>query len=170
MTRKETTKMKKLILALVPVFVLVLGYANVASACDGKCGGKGGDEKKAECGKAGGEKGACACGEGKACEKKGCGCAEGKPCDQCPMKDCPHKGKAEAGEGKGGCPHQAAVSGAKVPADKIGQEATCPVSGKKFQITENTPFSEYEGQTYFFCCGGCKPKFDQDPGKYLGKK
>jgi YHS domain-containing protein len=27
--------------------------------------------------------------------------------------------------------------------------------------------SEYNGQTYYFCCPGCKASFDKDPEKYL---
>ena len=30
--------------------------------------------------------------------------------------------------------------------------------------------SEYQGQTYYFCCSGCKATFDKDPQKYAGKK
>ena len=29
---------------------------------------------------------------------------------------------------------------------------------------------EYKGQMYYFCCLGCKEKFEEDPDKYLGKK
>jgi Cu+-exporting ATPase len=29
---------------------------------------------------------------------------------------------------------------------------------------------EYKGQTYHFCCAGCKSKFESDPEKYLAKK
>ncbi|HFE66498.1 MAG TPA: YHS domain-containing protein [Chloroflexi bacterium] len=27
--------------------------------------------------------------------------------------------------------------------------------------------SEYEGSTYYFCCPGCKSKFDKEPEKYI---
>lgn len=27
--------------------------------------------------------------------------------------------------------------------------------------------SEHEGQTYYFCSGGCKKKFDAEPQKFL---
>jgi YHS domain-containing protein len=30
--------------------------------------------------------------------------------------------------------------------------------------------SEYQGRTYYFCAAICKTKFDQDPGKYAGRK
>ena len=28
----------------------------------------------------------------------------------------------------------------------------------------------YEGQTYYFCCAGCRTKFTADPQRYLGKE
>ncbi|MEE8390913.1 MAG: YHS domain-containing protein [Anaerolineae bacterium] len=27
--------------------------------------------------------------------------------------------------------------------------------------------AEYKGQTYYFCCPGCKATFEKDPEKYL---
>ncbi len=27
--------------------------------------------------------------------------------------------------------------------------------------------SEYQGKTYYFCSGGCKKKFDANPGQYV---
>ena len=32
--------------------------------------------------------------------------------------------------------------------------------------------SDHDGETYYFCSGGCKESFDKDPGKYVaaGKK
>jgi YHS domain-containing protein len=46
----------------------------------------------------------------------------------------------------------------------------CPVSGETFNKSENTESIEYEGKTYYFCCAGCKEKFEQDPEKYTKKK
>lgn len=43
----------------------------------------------------------------------------------------------------------------------------CPVSGKEFTKTDATPKYEYEGKTYYFCCAGCKDKFEKDPEKYI---
>lgn len=28
--------------------------------------------------------------------------------------------------------------------------------------------SEYQGRKIYFCCKGCKVKFDQDPARYAG--
>ena len=48
-----------------------------------------------------------------------------------------------------------------------GVRATCPVMGNEFVVKESSDRSEHNGKHYVFCCGGCKPKFDADPGKYL---
>jgi YHS domain-containing protein len=48
----------------------------------------------------------------------------------------------------------------------VGTKATCPVMGTKFKVTKDTKRSEYKGRHYVFCCPGCKPKFDSNPGKY----
>jgi YHS domain-containing protein/thiol-disulfide isomerase/thioredoxin len=45
--------------------------------------------------------------------------------------------------------------------------AQCPVTGEKIaRITAATAKSTFQGKTYYFCCPGCKPKFDKDPAKY----
>ena len=49
----------------------------------------------------------------------------------------------------------------------VGTKARCPVSGNELTVAEGTPRSEYKGKHYVFCCPGCKPGFDADPGKYL---
>ena len=28
-------------------------------------------------------------------------------------------------------------------------------------------YSDYKDTRYFFCCAGCKPKFDKNPDQYL---
>lgn len=53
-----------------------------------------------------------------------------------------------------------------VPADAIGTEATCPVSGEKHTVTADTAFSTVEGKNVYFCCPGCKKKFDADPSAF----
>jgi Cu+-exporting ATPase len=51
---------------------------------------------------------------------------------------------------------------------KAGEEALkCPVSGKEFKKSEASPKYEYKGKTYYFCCAGCKDKFEKDPEKYI---
>jgi Cu+-exporting ATPase len=47
--------------------------------------------------------------------------------------------------------------------------ATCPVSGKKVMKSEAVSM-EYEGKTFYFCCEGCKAKFEKDPETYMKKE
>jgi Cu+-exporting ATPase len=49
----------------------------------------------------------------------------------------------------------------------FGTKATCSVMGNEFAIKESSDHSEYKGKHYFFCCPGCKPKFDANPEKYI---
>lgn len=56
---------------------------------------------------------------------------------------------------------------AKPAASKV-VSATCPVMGSKIQdVSKAAGKSVYKGETYYFCCAGCKPKFDKDPSKYV---
>ncbi len=50
-------------------------------------------------------------------------------------------------------------------------EMTCPVTGEAIaSIAEAAGGkSDYNGKTYYFCCPGCKTKFDADPAKYAAK-
>ena len=82
-------------------------------------------------------------------------------------KDCDHKTE------KSDCDHKDAKSDApKVfdSAQKVGTKATCPVMGGPLTIDDKTLHSEYKGKHVYFCCAGCKPKFDADPEKYLKEK
>ena len=45
---------------------------------------------------------------------------------------------------------------------------TDPVCGMHVEATASTAKSEYGGQTYHFCCSGCKSKFDKSPDQYVG--
>ena len=49
------------------------------------------------------------------------------------------------------------------------QEVRCPVTGDVVKNPATALKSEYRGRTYYFCCPACKPKFDADPEKYVGK-
>jgi len=42
------------------------------------------------------------------------------------------------------------------------------VCGMEVDEKTATATSEYNGQTYYFCCPGCKTAFDKEPEKYLG--
>lgn len=42
-----------------------------------------------------------------------------------------------------------------------------PVCGMNVDPEKAAGKSEYKGQTYCFCCPGCKASFDKEPEKYL---
>jgi YHS domain-containing protein len=42
-----------------------------------------------------------------------------------------------------------------------------PVCGMDVDPKSAAEKSVYKGQTYYFCCPGCKASFDKDPEKYL---
>jgi len=46
------------------------------------------------------------------------------------------------------------------------QQTTCPVSGKPISKEYSC---EYKGKTVFFCCPNCKPAFEKEPEKFVGK-
>jgi YHS domain-containing protein len=54
-------------------------------------------------------------------------------------------------------------------AQKVGAKASCPISGEEFTIAAATLHSEYKGKYVYFCCPGCKTRFDRDPEKYLSR-
>ncbi len=43
----------------------------------------------------------------------------------------------------------------------------CPVCGMPVEITSDTPRSDFDGETYYFCSEACKQSFDREPAKYL---
>ena len=43
-----------------------------------------------------------------------------------------------------------------------------PVCGMDVDPKTAAGKSEYKGQTYYFCSGGCKKAFDKEPEKYAG--
>jgi xanthine dehydrogenase accessory factor len=50
------------------------------------------------------------------------------------------------------------------------KEATDPICGMTVDIPGAKFSSDLEGQTFYFCCGGCKQTFDKQPEKYRGVK
>lgn len=48
-------------------------------------------------------------------------------------------------------------------------EATDPVCGMLVQIDGAEHLTGYNGQTFYFCCEGCKTAFEDDPEQYLAK-
>ena len=49
----------------------------------------------------------------------------------------------------------------------IGNKLVCPVMGTQFRASKDSLKSEHKEKVYFFCCPGCKPEFDANPGKYV---
>ncbi len=45
-----------------------------------------------------------------------------------------------------------------------------PVCGMTVDPNAGKPHVDYQGQTYHFCCNGCRTKFLADPQKYLGAR
>ena len=45
-----------------------------------------------------------------------------------------------------------------------------PVCGMSVDPQTAKHRHDHDGQTYYFCCNGCRTKFAADPGKYLSAK
>ena len=46
------------------------------------------------------------------------------------------------------------------------EQTTCPVMGGAIN---KELYTEYKGKKVYFCCPGCKEKFEADPEKYISK-
>lgn len=51
----------------------------------------------------------------------------------------------------------------------VGTQAHCPVMGHDFTVTAESLRSEHNGRHYVFCCAACKPRFDENPGQFIGQ-
>jgi YHS domain-containing protein len=58
------------------------------------------------------------------------------------------------------------VTQAAADANAAIEQKICPVEGGK--INKNL-FTVYKGKKVYFCCAGCKPEFEKNPEKYIGK-
>jgi Cu+-exporting ATPase len=47
---------------------------------------------------------------------------------------------------------------------------TDPVCGMKIGDEKAAAQSTYQGRAYYFCCPGCKSKFDGNPQQYASRK
>ena len=75
-------------------------------------------------------------------------------------------GAAFAGPTCGGC----AGGSGKESKTTAKAALVCPVTGEKIASAEKAVAkSTYKGKTVYFCCAGCKAKFDKDPAKYVKK-
>jgi YHS domain-containing protein len=45
-----------------------------------------------------------------------------------------------------------------------------PVCEMDVEDEASAPTSEYEGQTYYFCCDACKEEFDRSPEEYVDRE
>jgi YHS domain-containing protein len=41
-----------------------------------------------------------------------------------------------------------------------------PICGMNVDETKAAATAVYKGKTYYFCCAGCKAKFEKEPEKY----
>ncbi len=46
------------------------------------------------------------------------------------------------------------------------EQKTCPVMGGAIN---KELYTEYKGKKVYFCCPGCKEKFEKEPDKYISK-
>ena len=76
-----------------------------------------------------------------------------------------HAGDAVHAGHQGDSPVNAAIPGGEM---ERHQSAIDPVCGMSVDPTNTDHRSVHDGQTYYFCSGGCKESFDKDPGKYVG--
>ncbi len=53
---------------------------------------------------------------------------------------------------------------------KVGDITRCVVTGDVFTVAADSPKTEHDGGTYYFCCAGCTDKFTADPAKFLNAK
>jgi P-type Cu+ transporter len=45
-----------------------------------------------------------------------------------------------------------------------------PVCGMDVDERKGSATSQHKGQTYYFCCKGCKAAFDKDPEKFVSER
>lgn len=48
----------------------------------------------------------------------------------------------------------------------MAQQVKDVVCGRTLDKDEARMTCEYQGETYYFCCPGCKAKFEEEPEKY----
>lgn len=61
------------------------------------------------------------------------------------------------------------VKAAEETASEAGEtieQTACPVMGGAI---DKALFTEYKGKKVYFCCEGCKEKFEAEPEKYIAK-
>ena len=64
-------------------------------------------------------------------------------------------------------PAAGAAAPAAKPAEDLPETATDPVCGMTVDPARAEHSHAHRGQTYYFCCAGCRAKFEADPDLYL---
>jgi len=49
----------------------------------------------------------------------------------------------------------------------IQKDTKDPICGMTVEKSKAKHKTEFEGKTFYFCCAGCKQKFEQSPERYL---
>ena len=60
----------------------------------------------------------------------------------------------------------AAPAETKEVASAAIEQTVCPVM---VRAINKSMFTEYKGKKVYFCCAGCKEKFEKEPEKYIAK-
>jgi xanthine dehydrogenase accessory factor len=55
----------------------------------------------------------------------------------------------------------------RIPTAAAPAAAVDPVCGMEVAATESTEMATYAGETYFFCCSGCRTRFEAEPERFL---
>jgi xanthine dehydrogenase accessory factor len=50
----------------------------------------------------------------------------------------------------------------------IQPDAKDPICGMTVEKSKAKYKTDFQGKTFYFCCAGCKQKFEQSPGRYVG--
>lgn len=146
-------------LLLVKLSILTLLAAMLwITGCDSKAGAQAGKTKSASatCPMAAADKAACPAMKDDAtcCQTTTCSDEQKAACSadmSCPMM---------------AAPAADSVKPAVENAASAGEQTTCPVMGSPIN---KDIFTEYKGKKVYFCCSACKPEFEKNPEKYLGK-
>ncbi len=63
-------------------------------------------------------------------------------------------------------PSAADIEAVAAAAAESVEQTTCPIMGAKI---DKSIYTEYKGKKVYFCCAGCKEKFEAAPEDYLVK-
>ena len=78
----------------------------------------------------------------------------------------PDETPAERMQEMQGHEHAATVDEPAEAVAAVVEQTTCPVMGGAI---DKALFTEYQGKKVYFCCPGCKEKFEAEPEKYIAK-